>query len=77
MVTLHPTNIQNYVEVGDKIAKGFIKIGIEEKHKRPENLMFRIDLHADNPKPLNYCLKDKDWLLCRKGCMVVKMDPPK
>jgi hypothetical protein len=34
MVTLHPTNIYNYVDVGDKIAKGLTKFGIEEKHNK-------------------------------------------
>jgi hypothetical protein len=54
MVTLHPTNIQNYVEVEDKITKGLTMFGIEEKHKRPEKFIFRIVFNADNAKPLNY-----------------------
>jgi hypothetical protein len=60
MVTLDPTNIQNYVEMGEKIAKGLTKFNIEEKHNCPEKFIFCNVPHADNPKQLNYHLMDKD-----------------
>jgi hypothetical protein len=66
MVTLHPTNIQNYAEVRDKIAKEFTELGIEEKHNRREKFIFLIVLHADNPKPFNNLLMDKDCVTMLK-----------
>jgi hypothetical protein len=63
---LKPHKHPNYVEVGDKIAKRFIKFGIEEKHNHPKKIIFRIVLHADNPKPLNYHLMNKDCVAMLK-----------
>ncbi len=52
--------------MGDKIAKGFTKFCIEEKHNPTENFIFRRVLHTNNPKPLNYHLMDKDCVTMLK-----------
>jgi hypothetical protein len=66
MVTLHPTNIQNYAEVGDKISKEFTNFGIEKVHNHPEKFIFHIVLHTDKQKLLNYHLMDKDCVTTLK-----------
>ena len=41
MITLNLTEIENHAEVGTKIAKGFTKFCPDEKHDRPEKVVFR------------------------------------
>jgi hypothetical protein len=41
MITLNLTEIENHAEVGTKIAKGFTKFCLDEKHSRPEKFVFR------------------------------------
>jgi hypothetical protein len=38
MITLNLTEIENHAEVGTKIAKGFTKFSLDEKHNHPEKL---------------------------------------
>ncbi len=38
MITLNLTEIENHAEVETKIAKGFTKFCLDEKHNRPEKL---------------------------------------
>jgi hypothetical protein len=37
-ITLNFTEIENHAEVGSKIAKGFTKFCLHDKHNRPESL---------------------------------------
>ncbi len=43
MITLNLTEIENHPEVGSKIAKGFTKFCLDEKHNRPEKFVLDID----------------------------------
>jgi hypothetical protein len=66
MITLHLSKIENHAEVGTKIAKGFTKFCFDEKHDRPEKFI-SCDVHyADEQKPLNYYLIDKDCVAMLK-----------
>jgi hypothetical protein len=38
MITLNFTEIENHTEVETKIAKGFTKLCLNDKHNRPESL---------------------------------------
>jgi hypothetical protein len=66
MITLHLTEFENHAEVGTKIAKGFTKFCLDEKHNRPEKFVFRKVHYEDDPKPLNYYLMDKDCVAMLK-----------
>jgi hypothetical protein len=66
MITLNLTEIENHAEVGTKIAKGFTKFCLDEKHNRPEKFVFRKGHYEDEPKPLNYYLMDKDCVAMLK-----------
>ena len=66
MITLNLTEIENHAEVGTKIAKGFTKFCPDEKHNRPEKVVFREVHYADEPKSLNYYLMDKDCVAILK-----------
>ncbi len=52
--------------MGTKLAKEFTKFCLDENHIRPEKFMSRNVRHADNPKPLNYHLMDKDCAVLLK-----------
>ena len=66
MITLHLTEIENHAEVGTKIAKGFTKFCLDEKHNRRKKFVFRKVHYEDEPKPLNYYLMDKDCVAMLK-----------
>jgi hypothetical protein len=67
MITLNLTEIENHDEVGTKIAKqGFTKFCLDEKHNRPEKFVFHEVHYADEPKPLNFYLVDKDCVAMLK-----------
>jgi hypothetical protein len=66
MITLNLTEIENHAEVGTKIAKGFTKLCLDEKHIRSEKFVFRKVHYADEPKSLNYYLIDKDCVAMLK-----------
>ncbi len=66
MITLNLTEIENHAEVGTKIAKGFTKFCLDEKHNRPEKFVFHKVHYADEPKPLKYYLMDKDCVAMLK-----------
>jgi hypothetical protein len=53
MITLNLTEIENHAEVGTKIAKGFTKFCLDEKHNHPEKFVFCKVHYADEPKSLN------------------------
>ena len=59
MITLKLTEIENHAEVETKIAKGFAKFCLDEKHNHPEKFVFREVHYADEPKshrmPPNCC----------------------
>ncbi len=65
-ITLNLTEIENHAEVGTKIAKGFTKFCLDEKHNRHEKFVFRKVHYADEPKSLNYYLMDKDCVAMLK-----------
>ncbi len=50
MITLNLTEIENHAEVGTKIAKGFTKFCLDEKHNRPEKFVSHKVHYADEPK---------------------------
>ena len=52
--------------MGTKLAKEFTKFCLDENHIRPEKFMSCNVRHADNPKPLNYHLMDKDCAVLLK-----------
>ncbi len=60
MITLNLTEIENHAEVGTKIAKGFTKFCLDEKHNHPEKFVFCKVHYADEPKSLNQYLMDTD-----------------
>jgi hypothetical protein len=60
MLTLNLTEIENHAEIGTKIAKGFTKFCLDEKHNRPEKFFFRKVHYTDEPNSLNYYFMDKD-----------------
>ena len=66
MITLNLTEIENHAEVGTKIAKGFTKVCLDEKHYHPEKFVLREVHYADEPKSLNYYLMDKDCVAILK-----------
>ncbi len=66
MITLNLTKVENHAEVGTKIAKGFTKFCLDEKHNRPEKFVSRKVHCADEPKSLNYYLMDKDCVAMLK-----------
>jgi hypothetical protein len=66
MITLNLTEIENHAEVGTKIAKGFTKFCLDEKHNRPEKFVFCKVHYADEPNSLNYYLMDKDCVAVLK-----------
>ncbi len=66
MSSLNLTEIENHTEIGTKIAKGFTKFCLDEKHNCPEKLVFRKVHYADEPKSLNYYLVDKDCVAMLK-----------
>ena len=59
MITLDLTDIENHAKAGTKLAKGFTKFCLDEKHNRPEKFTLRKVYYAENPKPLNYHLMEK------------------
>jgi hypothetical protein len=66
MITLNLTEIENNAEIGTKIAKGFTKFCLDEKHNHPEKLVFHEVHYADEPKSLNYYIMDKDCVAMLK-----------
>ena len=71
MITLYLTEIENHAEIGTKIAKGFTKFCLDEKHNHHEKFVFRKVQYADEPKSLNYYLMDNDCVAMLKrmyGC---------
>ncbi len=66
MITLNITEIENHAEVGTKIAKGFTKFCLDEKHNCPEKFVFHEVYYADEPKSLNYYHMDKDCVAMLK-----------
>ncbi len=66
MITLNLTEIESHAEIGTKIAKGFTKFCLDEKHNCREKLDFRKVHYADEPKSLNYYLMDKDCVAMLK-----------
>ena len=65
LIILTLTETENHA-VGTKLAKGFTKFCLDEKHNHPEKFMFCNVHHADNPKPTNYHLMDRDCVIVLK-----------
>ncbi len=66
LIALNLTEIEDHAELGTKIAKGFTKFCLDEKHNHPEKLVFREVHYADEPKSLNYYLMGKDCVAMLK-----------
>ncbi len=66
MITLNLTEIEHHAEVVTKIAKGFTRFCLNEKHNCPEKFVFHEAHYADEPKSLNYYLMDKDCVAMLK-----------